>query len=206
MKCFSWAEQPSLCIRHRPAEEIRPTDGVDILIEFIHYKAYAAVEAKLRTKGFANDTELGVICRYKVQEIVVDVMPTSEVILGFSNRWYAEGFSQSIKVSLEEDTTIRIFHPVYFLATKLEAFNNRGGKDGTLNTDFDGIICILNNRKAIWTELAQTTGAIRTYLVNEFKQLIAHRYIEQWISSHLAYSEQRRVSFILLSLENFTNA
>lgn len=190
----------------RPAEEIRPTDDVDILIELAHYKEYAAIEEKLRKKGFTNDTESGVICRYKVQGIVVDVMPTSEAILGFSNRWYAEGFHQSINISLDESIIIRIFHPVYFLATKLEAFKSRGGADGRLSTDFEDIIYLLNNRKAIWTELVQTTGAIRIYLMNEFKQLISHRYIDEWISSHLAYSDQRRVSFILLSMENFTNA
>ncbi|MDQ1085575.1 hypothetical protein [Siphonobacter sp. SORGH_AS_1065] len=132
-------------------------------------------------------------------------MPTSGAILGFSNRWYAEGFKQAIHVSIDEGITIRIFHPVYFLATKLEAFKSRGGNDGRLSTDFEDIIYLLNNRNTIWAELAQTTGTIRTYLVEEFKQLISHRYIDEWVSSHLAYSEQRRVSFILLSIENFTH-
>jgi len=41
-------------------------------------------------KGFSNDVESGVICRYKIKGIVVDVMPTSEGILGFANQWYIE--------------------------------------------------------------------------------------------------------------------
>jgi hypothetical protein len=56
----------------RQAEDIRPTDDIDILIELTSYKGYAAIEQKLRTKGFINDIESGIICRYKVQGIIVD--------------------------------------------------------------------------------------------------------------------------------------
>jgi len=69
-----------------------PTDDVDILIELINYEGYAAIEEKLREKGFVNDVDSGVICHYMVQGIVVDVMPTSDEILGFSNKWYKPGF------------------------------------------------------------------------------------------------------------------
>ncbi|HEX9513239.1 MAG TPA: hypothetical protein VF939_22265 [Puia sp.] len=47
----------------------------------LHYKDYAAIEEKLRSKGFVNDVESGVICRYTIHGITVDVMPTSENIL-----------------------------------------------------------------------------------------------------------------------------
>lgn len=58
----------------RPAEETRPTEDVDILMEVTGYIHYALIEEKLRQKGFANDVESGVICRYTVQGIIVDVM------------------------------------------------------------------------------------------------------------------------------------
>jgi hypothetical protein len=81
----------------RPAGEIRPTNDVVILIEILHYKDYFAIEEKFRKKGLVNDLESGVICRYMINGITVDVMPTSEDILGFSNKWYAEAF-HSIKI------------------------------------------------------------------------------------------------------------
>jgi hypothetical protein len=49
----------------RPAAEIRPTDDVDILIELMNYSGYVVIEEKLRSKGFANDVESGIICRYR---------------------------------------------------------------------------------------------------------------------------------------------
>ena len=70
----------------RPATEVRPTDDVDILVELVHYSGYAAIEEQLRKKGFVNDQESGIICRFKIQGIIVDVMPTSSTVLGFTNK------------------------------------------------------------------------------------------------------------------------
>lgn len=146
----------------RVAEEVRPTDDIDILIELISYQAYAVIEEKLRQKGFTNDWESGVICRYKVQGIVVDVMPTSDQILGFSNKWYVPGFSNAINYILDEGYIIRIFAPPYFLATKLEAFKNRGHGDGRTSTDFEDIVYLLNNRSTIWKELRNTEKHLKS--------------------------------------------
>ncbi len=66
----------------RPSGEARPTDDVNILVELLHYRDYAVIEERLRSKGFTNDTESGVICRYRVRDIIVDVMPTGENTLG----------------------------------------------------------------------------------------------------------------------------
>jgi hypothetical protein len=69
-----------------PEIETRSTDDVDIVVEIMRHSEYADIEAKLRSKGFVNDASSGVICRYIIHGIIVDVMPTSETILGFSNR------------------------------------------------------------------------------------------------------------------------
>lgn len=190
----------------RQTEEVRPTDDVDILIELISYKEYAEIEEKLRSKGFLNDIESKVICRYKVQGIIVDVMPTSEEILGFSNRWYTPGYANSIKYKLSEEIKIRILDPAYFLATKLEAFKNRGKEDGRTSKDFEDIIFFLNNRSTIWEELKKTTQPLRSYIMDSFKELLDYKYIEEWVGGHLEYSEQERVEFILSSLHEFANS
>lgn len=36
----------------RVAEEVRPTDDIDILVELVSYQGYADIEEKLRQKGF----------------------------------------------------------------------------------------------------------------------------------------------------------
>ena len=187
----------------RPETETRPTDDVDIVVEIMHYKDYAAIEDRLRSKGFVNDVESGVICRYIIHGVTVDVMPTSEDILGFSNKWYPEAFANSIRINLEDGLSIRIFSAPYFLATKLEAFADRGENEGRFSSDFEDIVHVLNNRQSIWEEMKNTDKQVKQYLKREFAKLLDQKYIDEWISVHLDYSEQRRVGFIFGGLADF---
>ena len=188
----------------RPSGEARPTDDVDILVELAHQREYAAIEEKLRAKGFTNDMESGVICRYRVRGIIVDVMPTDDNVLGFSNPWYNQGFASAMSYSLDKNHSIRIFQPVYFLASKLEAFNNRGGGDGRWSSDFEDIVYVLNNRTTIWAELQAAEGDVGMYLTSQFRALLDNDYIEEWIAVHLDYSEQARIRIILSGLQTLT--
>ena len=187
----------------RPFGEIRPTDDVDVLIELIDYTGYAGVEDALRRKGFVNDVDSGIICRFKVQGITVDIMPTNQEVLGFTNRWYSEGFKNSMRVELDQDCVIQIFQPVYFIASKLEAFKGRGNGDGRMSSDFEDIVFILNNRTTIWDEMKNASASVRDYLIAEFKNLNERNYLFEWVSVHLDYSEQRRVSHIMGEIEQF---
>jgi len=184
----------------RLGDEIRPTDDVDILIEILNYRDYAGIEDKLRLKGFNNDVESGVICRYKVRGIVVDVMPTSKEILGFANKWYVEGYANSMIYRIDEEYSINIFSAPYFLATKLEAFKDRGNNDGRWSTDFEDIVFLLNNRSTIWDEINNADGSVKEYLLEEFKALTENPYIEEWISVHLDYRDQDRIYYIIGSI------
>lgn len=184
----------------RPETETRPTDDVDIVVEIMHYKDYAAIEEKLRSKGFVNDIESRVICRYIIHGITVDVMPTSEEILGFSNKWYSEAFAHSTSVALEDGLSIRIFTAPYFLATKLEAFVDRGENEGRFSSDFEDIVHVLNNRQSVWEEIRDADEPVKQYLKDQFRQLLSQKYIDEWVSVHLEYTEQKRVGFILGSM------
>jgi hypothetical protein len=187
----------------RPAGDVRPTDDVDILIELLDYRGYAAIEDKLRSKGFTNDYESGVICRYQVRGIIVDVMPTAREVLGFANQWYAKAAVNSTRMEIDKGYAIRIFTAPYFLATKLEAFKNRGENDGRTSTDFEDIVYLLNNRRVIWQEFADTPTELKTYLQLELSHLLDNPYIDEWLSVHLDYSEQKRISYIMGGLLEF---
>lgn len=188
----------------RPVAEVRPTDDVDIVVELAYYGNYAAFEEKLRAKGFVNDIESGVICRYSITGIIVDVMPTSENILGFANRWYKEAHAKAQPVEVDEDMMpVYIFTAPYFIATKLEAFKDRGGKDGRTSTDFEDIVFVLNNRRTVWEEMAAVNDNLKKYLLEEFQQLLESPYIEEWISAHLDFQDQKRITFIMGGLQSF---
>lgn len=187
----------------RPASEVRPTDDVDILVELIHYSGYADIEEQLRKKGFVNEQESGIICRFKIHGIIVDVMPTSSNVLGFTNKWYEEGFSKPMEWQLIEGLSIKLLEPVYFLASKMEAFKGRGGGDGRMSSDFEDIVYVLNNRNAIWDEIEKAPSHLRAYLKNEFQKISQKDFLYEWISANLDYTEQKRTDFIVGGIEGF---
>jgi predicted nucleotidyltransferase len=184
-------------------EEARPTDDVDVVIELLAYKNYAVIEERLRTIGFENDMYSKVICRYRYQGLIVDIMPTDEKILGFSNKWYAPGFKQAVDFKIDELHTVKIFPAAYFIASKLEAFKTRGKNDGRTSSDFEDIVFLLNYRNEIWNELQQADEVVRKYLKDEFRKLLAGTYIDEWLAVHLDYNDQQRAGYIVGQLKKF---
>jgi hypothetical protein len=136
-----YATQPEL-------SDIRPTIDVDCVvdIQIVTYSDYARLEEKLRKLGFANDTsENAPICRKTYRGIIVDFMPVNPDILGFSNRWYKTGYENRIEKTLPDRTAIYIFPVEYYVATKLEALNSRGGSDIRGSHDWEDIVYVLDN-------------------------------------------------------------
>jgi len=82
--------------KDRIVSDSRVTDDVDIVVEIAAYREYAEIEEKLRSKGFTNDMTSKIGCRYIVRGVIVDIMPTSVDILGFTNLWYADGVKNTI--------------------------------------------------------------------------------------------------------------
>lgn len=187
----------------RPAEDVRPTDDVDVVIELANYGELAVLEDKLRRRGFANDQESGIICRYKIDGIVVDIMPTTSEALGFSNRWYQQGYHHSIIWNNANQGQIRLFDAAHFVASKVEAYYSRGNGDGRSSTDFEDIVYVINNRSQIWDEFANAPDNIRDFLNVYFSDLLRNRYLAEWIGAHLEHSEQSRVKFIIESMKGF---
>lgn len=173
----------------REVQEVRPTDDIDIIVEILNYKQRQALEEKLREIGFVNDIDSGIICRFKIDGSIVDIMPTSDPSIGFNNIWYPEGFEYAQNCELTDGNTIKILAAPYFIATKLEAFKNRGRCDGRTSHDFEDIVFVLENRATLWDELNQCEGGIKTYLKLEFSNLIKHPYIYEWIDSHVERGE-----------------
>lgn len=185
---------------------VRPTDDVDVVVELASYHSYSLLDEALRKLGFENDAASKVICRYKYNGLTVDVMPTDEKVLGFSNKWYKPAFALAVEFVIDEKHVVKIFPVIYFIASKLEAFKSRGANDGRTSSDFEDIVYVLNYRAAIWKELSEASNEIRSYLKHEFSKLLNKPFIYEWISCHLDFDEQRRVDFIIHSLEEFVNS
>ena len=185
----------------RDGFEFRPTDDVDIVVELLNLSGYAALEEKLRSIGFTNDKDSKIICRYKIDGIIVDFMPTRGDILNFSNQWYPDGFKNAISYPIDNQHTVKIFTSPYFLASKLEAFKDRGGNDGRTSSDFEDIVSVLERRKTVWTEINDAPADVRTYIREEFKKLMGNIFLEEWINAHIDFISPPSTYFIIENMK-----
>lgn len=184
--------------------EARVTDDIDVIVEIINYQGRTELEEKLRALGFAHDIESAVVCRYKINGIIVDIMPTDDPSIGFSTKWYPEGFRHAIDYAIDEDNLVKILSAPYFIATKLEAFKDRGEGDGRTSQDFEDIIFVLENRNSVWEEMENTESVLRYYLKAEFKSLLNNPYIFEWIDSNVERGSPPASYSILEKLKKFT--
>lgn len=188
--------------------EFRPTEDIDILVEIISRAEFIELEEKLRSKGFAPDIHASFLSRYTIQGIIVDVMPTLPEVLGFTNPWYADGFSHAVDYTIDEFCMVKIFAPPYFIASKLEAFKTRGLNadgvpDGRFSRDFEDILFVLENRSTIWEEMNAAEPALKDYLISEFTRLLNNPFAEEWIASYASYGSPDMTYVIIDQLERF---
>jgi len=180
------------------ASDIRPTLDVDCVIELRTRLQHSILEENLRTRKFVNDTSKGApICRWIYKGILVDVMPTDENVLGFSNKWYVEGIESKITKILPDGTEIFVFSPEYYLATKFEAYKGRGGNDLRQSHDFEDIIYILDNCTDLLDSIAKANPSVKTYLREECQSLLENNSITEGIESALPFgSDSDRTKMI----------
>lgn len=126
---------------------IRPTEDVDVVADVRALSDYHRLEKALRKRGFVQDMRAeSPICRWRVEGVVVDVMPTDANILGFSNRWYPLCVQTAQAVALPNGLSVRLVPAPVFIGTKLEAFYGRGGGDYLFSHDMSDIVSVVDGR------------------------------------------------------------
>ena len=147
------------------AQAPRPTEDVDVIVEIGSYGQYAAV------------------------------MPTSEEILGFSNRWYSSALAAVEERDLPSGATIRAVPPVHLLATKIEAFQGRGRGDFVASHDFEDIVLLINGRPELVAEIhaARTTWPeMMTFIVQAVREMREDAYFSTGVHGVLAMRDPGR--------------
>ena len=175
-----------LLVTIKRAQVIRPTDDVDIVAQVATTAGYHQLESQLRGKGFKQDMSKGApICRWSYQGIAVDVMPTDEKILGFANRWYPLAIETAEPIALDDETNIRLISAPLFIATKLEAFADRGKGDMLLSHDLEDIVTVIDGRPSIIVEMKLASRGLQEYISKRFKLLLANEAFLAALSGHL---------------------
>ncbi|MDE8558457.1 hypothetical protein [Pantoea vagans] len=177
------------------AEQVRHTDDVDLIVHVISYAKYNALQEELRRRGFkivAPDIDEDIpICAMRLNELRIDIMPDDESILGFSNRWYKEAMDDSFDYQLNDEITIKLVSPCYFVATKLEAWLGRGNGDALTSRDIEDIINLIDGREELISELGNSSDAVKAFISEQLNQLLNDRNFEYAVSGQSNNSPQR---------------
>jgi len=163
----------SLLIDDPAAPPVRATQDVDAVVAVQSMAAYIRLGRALRSRGFAQTLEEGdPPYRWSKGTLKLDIMPADERVLGFSSRWYPGVLETADLRELSSGVRIRLVTPVYFLATKLEAFEDRGRGDYLESHDFEDVMSVVDGRLEIVADVAKATPELRHYVAGVFGGLL----------------------------------
>lgn len=174
----------SLFITDTASPDVRYTLDVDCIIDVISSSQYYQFESNLMKQGFKKSMQDEVTCRWHYDDVILDVMPTDEKVLGFSNRWYKSAMKNSVKHSIAADLQINTVTSPYFLATKLEAFKSRGNMDFLVSHDFEDIVSIIDGRSELIDEIEQSDQDVKGYLTGTFQNIYEQHAFHDSLPGH----------------------
>ena len=193
-----------LFITDPAAPRPRFTQDVDVVVEVTTYGAWAEVGGRLRALGFREDRREGApVCRWLFVDLVVDVMPALESVLGFTNRWYRQAKSQSEERELPGGVRIRVVTAPLFVATKIEAFRSRGQGDFVASHDLEDILAVVDGRVELPAEVRRAPEQIRRFLASTIGRWLQDPDFVTAVPGHLTgdAASQARVPVVLEKLQ-----
>jgi predicted nucleotidyltransferase len=195
----------TLYINDPAADEVRPTKDIDISMCLATLGELEAMRERLITKGFIQTAADDVICRFRFDDILVDVMNTKALGWAPANPWFAPGFTIKNLVDVEGET-IQILPLPYFLASKFEAYLNRGQNEPRTSHDFEDVVYILDNRTNLVEELLSSPNDVRPFLKTEFEKILQDNVKKEAIAANLFYEGRtERTKKILKNLQELVN-
>ena len=165
------------------ADEIRPTQDIDMTLNILNLGHWKKVQEELGKLGFHPDPFGRAICSYKYKDIPVDIMAAEDGPLGPANPWYKIGFS-NLWTAKAKDQEIKILSAPCYLATKFEAFNDRGS-DYRTSHDMEDIIYVLDNRTSIVEEIAKDNSSIANFIKEQLQNIINKGLLQEVLMAHI---------------------
>ena len=173
---------------------VRPTEDVDAIVEVATLAGYHAMQPLLTERGFRQTMEDNTPAyRWYWQRMQLDLVPVDEKVMGFANRWYRPGYAAALTRELEPGLTLRHLSAPYFVATKFEAYQDRGGRDVYLSHDLEDIITVVDGRAELADELAQADRTLCQHVIGQTRELLAHPELPNALPGIVAQPIRARV-------------
>lgn len=94
-------------------------------------------------------------------------------------------------VDLIVHVDIRLVTPVYFIATKLEAYKGRGKADALNSRDIEDILNLVDGREELISEVKSSEADVQTYIAAEFSVLLKDNNFEYAVASQARGNDDR---------------
>jgi hypothetical protein len=187
-------------ITDRVLHRLRPTDDVDVVVECRTRQAYHEFAQRLHALGFRPDRSPGApVCRYRTTDgLVLDAMPLDGEILGFSNQWYPLVMDSAVSVDLTADVVIRAAHPAALLATKWEAFLDRGRDDPFGSHDLEDILMLVAGRPELANEIQPLPLPVRAFIADSVRTLLAAPWFDDVLEG--TFPDAQRLPNVLVRI------
>jgi hypothetical protein len=164
------------------APEYRPTSDIDCMLHIPALLDMFQWESLLSQRGFEKVGTKGIpSAQWKYQGIPLTISPMQWQIelMGFQNRWYEEGVFHAQPYQLPNGSSIRLFPPAYYLAAKIDAFQNRGKEDFRRSEDFQDLVFFIENRLGLPAEIDRAFHEVRTYIRTQFRRFLSYPELEE---------------------------
>ncbi len=195
----------SLYINDPAADDVRPTKDVDISVSLATLGELETLRENLTRKGFIQTADEDVICRFRYDDVKVDVMNTKAIGWAPANPWFAPGYKVKQAVALEEQT-LHILPLPYFIASKFTAYKGRGRNEPRTSHDFEDIVYILDNCTDIVQQLIAMPADVKPFLKEELQAILTDEVKQEAITGNLFYeNREARFQKIMQNLKKIVN-
>jgi predicted nucleotidyltransferase len=194
-----------LYINDPAADDVRPTKDVDISLSIASIAELEKIREELIKKGFRQTSDDPVVCRFRYEDLIIDVMNTKSIGWAPANVWFAPGFKQKETIDIAGQT-IHILPLPFFLATKFAAYFDRGKNEPRTSHDFEDIVYILDNRIDLVEIIINAQPDVKEFLNGSFLKILQEPVMQEAISGNLFYETgYGRFNIIMEKLRTIIN-
>lgn len=145
--------------------DVRSTEDVDAIVEVASLAGYHHLADQLMQRGFkqtmADNTPP---FRWYWNRMQLDLVPLDEKVLGFANPWYQVGYASALVAEVVQGLKLRHLSAPHFLATKFEAFKDRGQNDVYLSHDLEDIMTVIEGRSSVVSDVGAAAADVSSHV------------------------------------------
>lgn len=185
---FTGAGTLELYLDDPAAPEVHPASSVSGIFRGQTLLEFYAFTRELGSLGFVRlDPADSLPVNWAYGQVPVRLYPSHPEPAGFRNRWFEEGVFHARSCQLSEQLRIRILTSPYFMAAKMEAFQQRGGGHFRSSPDFEDIVFLLAYCTRIRQEIEASFYSVRDYIRSQMQRYLQHPALVEGIYQVLPF-------------------